>query len=147
MEIILLNIVWPAIYVSTGLYTLWYTVFITIFIEGLVLYFFLKLSFGKSLLIATVGNFISGVLGIFVMPLAMLPWHVIADNFVSSFGTINWIATFILMFIGSFLIEVLVIMLIWKLEFRKLFLPLMIGNFLTYVLVAILIYSGIISMS
>ena len=146
---ILLDIVWPAIYVAGGLLQLWYSIIFTILIEGLVIYLLFKFSIGKSLLIATVGNLVSGLAGIFVMPVAMLLFHFVTDIFVSisTFGFFNWIVTLMVMCFGSVIIEVLVIKLIWKLEFGKLFIALMIGNLLTYILIAILIYFGIISMS
>lgn len=68
----------------------------------------------------------------------MILWHTLADGLVphATFDPINWYATFILMCLGSVLIEVGPVMLMLKKPFRKLFPALLIGNLLTYAFIA-----------
>lgn len=130
----LLNIIWPAIYVYQELEAFGFFVFVTIFIETCALWFMLKYSFQQSLLASIVGNLVSGLVGSFVMMWGMVLWHALADRFVpdATFGDINWVATFVLMCLGSVLIETLAVKLLFKDTIKRLFLPLLIGNLLTY---------------
>lgn len=67
----------------------------------------------------------------------MLFWHLVVDNFVhGTFGIINWIATYILMCLGSVLLETLTVKLIYKEKIKRLFLPMLTGNFLSYAFIA-----------
>lgn len=134
----LLNLVWPAIYVYDEVWRFWFLVFVTIVVETFTLMAMLKYSLQKSFLAAVIGNLVSGVIGTFVMRWAMLFWHLIADNFVPSatFGTINWIVTYVFMCLGSVFIETLTIKLIFKETIKRLFIPLLIGNLLTYGFIA-----------
>jgi hypothetical protein len=131
---ILLNIVWPAIYVFDELWRVWYLVFMTIAIETLIINLILKYPIKKSFWAALIGNLVSGVIGTFIMMWIMLVWHLIADNFVphSTFDIINWIVTYILMCLGSVFIEILTIKKLFKDSIKRLFIPLLIGNLLTY---------------
>ena len=54
----------------------------------------------------------------------------------SKFDIINWVATYILMCLGSVLIVTITIKLIFKDTIKRLFLPLLIGNLLTYGFIA-----------
>jgi hypothetical protein len=69
---------------------------------------------------------------------AMIFWHMLADKLVpdATFDTINWVATYILMCVGSVAIETLTIKLIYKESFKRLFLPMLTGNLLTYIFIA-----------
>ncbi|MCP2029496.1 hypothetical protein L1276_004683 [Flavobacterium sp. HSC-32F16] len=133
-----LNMVWPAIYVYDEIWRFWFLVFVTIIIETFTIMAMLKYSLQKSLIASIVGNLVSGLIGTFVMMWAMLFWHLIADNFVphATFDIINWVATYVLMCLGSVLIETFTIKLIFKETIKKLFIPLLIGNLLTYGFIA-----------
>jgi len=135
---ILLNVVWPAIYVYDEVWRFWFLVLATIIIETFTIMAMLKYSLKKSFLASVIGNLVSGFVGTFVMMWAMLFWHLLADNFVfqSTFNIINWVATYILMCLGSVLIETLTIKLIFKDTIKRLFIPLLIGNLLTYSFIA-----------
>lgn len=135
---ILLNVVWPAIYVYDEVWRFWFLVFATIVIETCTIAAILKYSLKRSFLVSVVGNLISGLVGTFVMMWAMLFWHLLADNFVpqATFDIINWVATYILMCLGSVFIETLAIKLIFKDTIKRLFKPLLIGNLLTYGFIA-----------
>jgi len=91
-----------------------------------------------------IGNLVSGFIGTFVMVFAMILWHFVVDSFLphGTFDIVNWIATFVLMFCGSVLIETLAIKLIYKEKIKRLFLPMMIGNLFSYIfiLVAMLVH-------
>lgn len=138
MKIVLLNMVWPALYVSETFWKFWFFVFGTIIIELFTVKFFLKFSWIKSLIVSIVGNLVSGFLGTFIMMWAMLFWHLIADNFVphATFDIINWVATFVLMCLGSVFFETLTIKLIYKEKIKRLFLPMLTGNLLSYAFIA-----------
>lgn len=135
---ILLNMVWPAIYVYDEVWRFWFLVFATIVIETFTIMVMLKYSLKKSFLASVIGNLVSGLVGTFVMMWAMLFWHLLADNFVpnATFDIINWVATYILMCFGSVFIETLTIKLIFKDTIKRLFIPLLIGNLLTYGFIA-----------
>ncbi|OIV44014.1 hypothetical protein [Flavobacterium johnsoniae] len=133
-----LNMVWPAIYVYDEIWRFWFLVFVTIIIETFTIMAMLKYSLKKAIIASVVGNLISGLVGTFVMMWAMLFWHLVADNFVphATFDIINWVATYILMCLGSVFLEVLTIKLIFNDTIKKLFIPLLIGNLLTYGFIA-----------
>jgi hypothetical protein len=134
MKMALLDMVWPAIYVYAELWRFWFLVIGTIVIEAFTIYYFLKFSIRKSLLVSLVGNFTSGLIGTFLMMWAMLAWHFVADRFMpqATFDITNWIATYILMCVGSVFIETIIIKLLFKSSIKELFLPLLVGNLLTY---------------
>ena len=91
MKIVLLDMVWPALYVSETFWHFWFLVFGTIVIELFVIRYFLKFSWTKSFIVSLIGNLVSGFVGTFIMMWAMIFWHVIADNFVphATFDIIN----------------------------------------------------------
>ncbi|KYH04553.1 hypothetical protein A1704_17900 [Chryseobacterium cucumeris] len=130
----LLNVIWPAIYVSEEVQKFWYLIFLTIIIETITIYVFLKIGWKKSVLISIIGNLISGFLGTLVMMFAMLIWHFAIDRFLpnATFDKFNWISTYFLMCLGSVCIETFAISKIFKFSFKKLFIPLLIGNALSY---------------
>lgn len=132
-----LNVVWPAIYVSGALGQFWFLILATMLIETLAVKFLLNYAWKKSIQIAVVGNLVSGLLGTFVMVFAMLGWHFVMDGLVpgATFGSINWIATYVLMCLGSVFIETLAVKLMFKIPIKKLFLPLLIGNLLSYLFI------------
>lgn len=133
----LLNVIWPAIYVSETFWKFWYLIVGTVFIEFFVLRFSLRFSWKKSFLASLVGNLASGLIGTFIMKFGMLGWHVIADIFLQgTFAKVNWIATYLLMCLGSVLIETKTVSLIYNEKWKRLFFPMLTGNLLTYVFIA-----------
>ncbi|GAA4275970.1 hypothetical protein [Aquimarina mytili] len=133
-----LNMIWPAIYVYDEIWRFWFLVFATITIETIAIKMILKYTWTKSFLSSIIGNLVSGLVGTFVMMWAMLFWHLIADNFVpnATFDIINWIATYILMCLGSVFIETVTVSLIFKDSLKRLFIPLLVGNLMTYGFIA-----------
>lgn len=130
--------IWPALYVTESLWKFWFLVIGTIFIELFTIKFFIKFSWQKSFLISLIGNSVSGVVGTIAMMWAMLFLHLIVGHFVpnGTFSLINWVATYILMCIGSVFIETLTIKIIYKETLKRLFPPMMIGNVLSYSFIA-----------
>ena len=137
---ILLNLIWPAIYVPEFFVQFWFIVIGTIIIEFFVIRSFLKFSWRKSLYITLIGNFVSMFIGTIIMTIIMFFWTIILESFASikTFGVVNWISTFLLMCLGSVFLETLAIRLIYKEKIKKLFLPMLIGNFLSYTFIAII---------
>ena len=138
---ILLNIVWPAIYICEELWHFWFLVFVTIIIEALSIKAMLNYTYKKSFFASIIGNLVSGLIGTFLMMWAMLGWHLLADYFMpqGTFDKLNWVATYILMCLGSVFIEALTIKFIFKDTIKRLFIPLLIGNLLTYGFIAYVI--------
>jgi hypothetical protein len=139
---IFLDMVWPATYILLNYYNFWFIIFGTILIETMTIKLFLKFNFLKSLLVSSIANIISGTIGTIVLTLIMIIWHMLIDKFVGgTFNLFNWSATFIIMFVGSVVIEILFVKIFFKIKFKQLILPLIIGNVLTYIFIAlILIY-------
>lgn len=144
MRIILLDMVWPALYVSETFWRFWFLVIGTIFIETFVIKYFLKYSWSKSFIVSFIGNCVSGFVGTFVMMWAMLFWHMLVDSFLphATFDIVNWVATYVLMCFGSVFLETLTIKLIFKETIKRLFLPMLTGNFLSYAFIAFVMITG-----
>lgn len=138
MLAILGNMVWPALYISEELRNFWFLVFGTVAIEIFIIKSFLKYSWTKSIISSVIGNLVSGFGGTFIMIWAMLVWHGVVDDFVphATFDTVNWVATYLLMCVGSVLLEVLTVSIVFKDKIKRLFLPLLTGNLLTYIFIA-----------
>ncbi|WP_152287677.1 hypothetical protein [Flavicella marina] len=135
-----LNVIWPAVYVSQAFSEFWFIIFGTIAIELITIRYFLKTSWASSLVMSVVGNLVSGIIGTFIMTYGMFVWHLIADTlfFKATFNPINWIMTFILMCLGSVILEALAVKIILKKNIKKIFIPLLIGNLMSYIFIAIL---------
>lgn len=143
MHPLFLNIVWPALYVSQTFYRFWILILLTIFTEGIILLLTRRASPRHCLLIAVVGNAASGLVGTFLMTIAMVLWHLLADIFLGgTFHPVNWVATFILMCIGSVAIELWTVKLAFGEPIRRMFAPLLIGNVLSYVVIAWMTWQG-----
>ena len=117
-------------------------VFLTIGVEAFSIMAIMKYSWKKSLVAAVVGNLVSGLIGSFVMMWAMLFWHTLVDNLLSNatFDIVNWMATYVIMCLGSVALEIMAIQIIFKESLRKLFVPFLVGNLLTYSFIAYNIY-------
>jgi hypothetical protein len=136
---IVLNMVWPAIYIAGTLAQFSFFVIFTIVLEMYFIQYMLNYDTKKAFYAALIGNLVSGILGTIVMAIAMLGWHAIADWAMphATFDIINWVVTFIFMCAGSIYIEVFTIQLIFKTPFKDLLKPLMVGNILTYIFIAL----------
>lgn len=125
-------------FVSRELWKFWYLVFATIAIEAITIMLMLKYPVLKSLAISIVGNVVSALAGTFLLMWVMLLWHFSADWIMphGTFDTINWVATYLLMCLGSVLIEAFTIKFIFNETIKRVFIPLLIGNLLTYCFIA-----------
>jgi hypothetical protein len=127
---------------------LWYSIFLTILVEWMLLQWMLHLPKGKSFLISLFGNIVAGLSGIFVMPFIMLFWHLMADFlFGGTFNFPNWVATYIMMCFGSVIIEALVVRIFWGISFKKLLVPMTIANSCSYLLLLFLVLGGKLNVS
>lgn len=79
MKVVLLNMVWPAIYVSEALSRCWFLVLGTIVIELFVISYFLKFSWKKSFFASLIGNCVSGFAGTIVMNTGVIDYKRIFD--------------------------------------------------------------------
>lgn len=133
-----LNFIWPAVYVAESVYQFWFLVFLTIAIELVAVRFLAGLSWKTAAIVSVAGNIISGSVGTFVMSFAMIFWHVLFDWAMpqATFDRINWVMTYILMCLGSVVIETFSVSLFLKQTFKKLFLPMLCGNLITYAIIA-----------
>lgn len=87
---------------------------------------------------AIFGNIASTIIGTFIMTFGMLLWHLPADFILSgTFDIFNVIATYVLMYLGSCLIELVTIKLIFRYTIKQLIPPVFIGNLATYILAAL----------
>jgi hypothetical protein len=131
------NMVWPALYVGATFGRFWFLVIGTIVIESVLLRRFLRISWKESLLLSSVGNIFSGAVGTIAMMVAMLFWHIIVDNLTdSTFHMLNWVATYVIMCLGSIFLEVVAVKKMCTLPTRKLFPLMLIGNILSYIFIA-----------
>ncbi|HNB56739.1 MAG TPA: hypothetical protein PKV06_07175 [bacterium] len=129
-----LNVVWPAIYILKGIFAFWYVVVMTIFIEAFFLKKMIGISQKQSVIMSSVGNICSGVIGTAVMAFTMIPVTGYGPHFLSDLNSkANWILSFVVMFAGSALIEITVVRLIWKQSIGKTSAALLIGNAITYI--------------
>ena len=116
------NVVWPALYLETRLFS-WWAISTGLFIE----YFFvlrLLQATPKQAAIATlVANTASAILGILLIPLAGLLWEIFPGIILShllnmgTFNPVTWVATFILACMVNVAIEGLVYKSWFKLNF------------------------------
>ena len=138
------KMIWPAkIFVSQAIFGAFLVGFISIPIGACFFYWLIKnISYGKALKMSLIGDGASVILGTLVMKYAMLLWHFLFDSFLGgTFSIYNYVATVVLMYLGSSLIEFIVIKLSFGYSFKQLWLPVLIGNLvmygLTYVLVVL----------
>lgn len=135
---ILLNMIWPALYVSQTFWKFWFLIVGTLIIETFLIKYLLRYSWQKSFLASFVGNAVSAFAGTFCMMYGMILWHALVDNFLpqATFDPINWVATYSLMCLGSVFFEVIVVSILFKERVKRLMLPLLVGNLLSYAFIA-----------
>lgn len=135
----LLNMVWPAIYVSAKLSQFWWLVFLTIIIEALMLRFALHFKWWRAGLASLTGNLFSGFVGTVIMLYGMIFWHAIADPLfnIGTFAFFNWVMTYVLMCVGSVLLETWLIKWLFREKFWRLFWPMLTGNVFSYLIIVI----------
>jgi hypothetical protein len=135
----LLNIIWPFLYEGTELWILLSVVAATVIIEAILIKWFTKLSMKKSVLISFASNLVSGILGIFIIPLVVFSFYRETlpeqdpENFVFNEGIYAiWTYVFLITFGISVIIESIIAALMQRDKMLKLILALAIGNIITY---------------
>ncbi len=133
------NIVWPALFVGEAILSKIYVLMVaSIIIEALVYYWFLAINYQKAFIYSIVGNIASTIVGTHITVPGMFGWHFFTSLFVEPSHLFNVISTWILMFLCSALIELLVVKLISGYSAKKLLAPILIGNLATYILAFVL---------
>lgn len=139
--------IWPALFIANSLSDMWYCIAGTILLEWIILKFYLDTTWKKSLSMSIIGNLISALAGIFLLPYLLF----IFDGLMSAitqtafFGTkVDWILNFLILCFLSVYIETKVTGKVYKIPYKKLYLPMLTGNFVTYLLIAILMQLNII---
>ena len=123
------NVIWvpPIFFINKAIFKTWFLIFISIAIEALFLYLFLKpISWLKALTMSCVGNGISTIGGI---PIYTMTTFLFIES-----NDADWIATIIIMCLLSIAIEFAALRLIYEYPPRQLFIPVLIGNLSTYLL-------------
>lgn len=103
-----LNLAWPALYYAQGFWSTWYVIALTLLIEIGLTRRLLRNDWGTTALAVTIANLISATLGFFVVAVGMfLFWHPVVDGRWpnATFDVRNWIVTWMLLCLTSFLIE------------------------------------------
>lgn len=132
------DVVWPALYVTDSHFRFWYVVIVGLLLEVVVLRLCLIPDIKKSLLVSLTANLFSATVGICVLTIGMIGWHFVVDTFVhGTLNILNQVATFIIMLLGSAILETLIVRGLWKYQLRQTFLILILGNLLSYGVIAI----------
>jgi hypothetical protein len=139
MHTTFLNMVWPALYVSSNLSKFWWLVFVTILVEAILLRYWIRFTWLRSFLASLVGNVFSAFVGTIIMLYAMIIWHAVADPLfdIGTFAMFNWVMTYILMCLGSAMLETWLVKWIFKEKFWRLFWPMLSGNVITYIIIVV----------
>lgn len=128
------NIVWPSLYIAAGLRS-WYVVLMGLVIEIVFVKCFLKETYTKSVLIAFIMNLVSTVIGAVAIPVSGFLGELIMIPFgKGTFHLTHWIMSYILAILSNVLVEGIAIKIIFKKEFKKIFLWLCIANAISIVI-------------
>jgi hypothetical protein len=109
----LADVVWPALYLETRLFT-WWAIGLGLFIEFFFVRWLFALSVQKTALATVAANTVSALLGVVLIPISGIVWEVfpgLVIHKVFSIGTFNpltWAATFILACLVTTSIEAIV---------------------------------------
>ncbi|GHU19488.1 hypothetical protein AGMMS50243_11610 [Betaproteobacteria bacterium] len=97
----LADVVWPALYLETRLFT-WWAIGLGLFIEFFFVRWLFVLSASKAALATLVANVVSALLGVVLIPLSGIVWEFVPGLLIyplfhmGTFNPITWAATFIL---------------------------------------------------
>lgn len=135
MKLLLLNIVWSGLLIGEGFSRYWYIIPATIVIEMILIKLMTSRTWGKSLIISTVGNIVSGIIGTIIIGWA----SILVDILFGSDFFPTAIITWLLMFSGSFGLEYLTVRWAFKDKSRPLMWAVLIGNILSYCFIAVVL--------
>jgi hypothetical protein len=132
------NMIWPALYVLDSYYRFWYVALGTVALEACVLRYCLPCPFKKAILMSCIANVFSATIGLYVLTFGMIGWHAVVDNIVNgTFHVTNEIATVLLMWLLSGLLEALLVRIIWKYPLKRTAVWFLIGNCVSYAAIAV----------
>lgn len=130
------NIIWPSIYIVSQYYT-WYVILTGLVIEIVAAKFYLSTGWKKAILVITVANIISALIGIPVIPISGFIGEFILLPFSSAtFHLSHWIFDYLLVVLSNTLVEDLTIKLIFKYHFKKNFWWLFVANAISVIICA-----------
>lgn len=128
------NIVWPSLYIAEGMRS-WYVILIGLVIEIVFVKFFLKQTYLKSLLIASVMNLVSTILGIVAIPFSGFVGEILMIPFgTGTFHPTHWFVSYIFAILSNVCIEGLAVKSVFKHKFRNMFWWLCLANALSVVI-------------
>ena len=133
MNLVLLNFVWSGVLIGESFIRFWYIIPATIVIEMVKIKLMTSHPWGKSLLISTVGNLVSGIIETIVIGCA----SILIDFLFGSDFFPTMLITWILMFAGSFGLEYLTVRWIFKDKSRAVMWAILSGNVLSYCFIVI----------
>lgn len=93
------NVVWPALYLETRLFT-WWAISIGLIIESIFILWLFRLPVKKSVIAVVAANTVSAIAGILLIPLSGIAWELFPASIYKSmfeWGTFNpltWAGTF-----------------------------------------------------
>jgi len=115
------NMIWPSVYIIDQYYS-WYVILIGLIVEFFAIKQFLKVNWGKSALIAISMNLISALTGIVLIPISGIVVEFLTIPFGGgTFQLSHWILDYIAAVLCNVFIEGLVLKLIFKYPFKKIF--------------------------
>lgn len=132
------NVIWPGMVVAQSIYSIIPLAIISVTIEGIIFYFFLKTAYlWDALCMSLVGNIASTLVGTAITSFFTLPINYFAYQLLGNFSPrIDTIISLSFMYLGNCLLELLAIKGAYGYSIRQLFIPVLIGNFITYAFAA-----------
>jgi hypothetical protein len=143
------DVIWPALLMGLAIRSSLFLILISLIIEGLVLHRYIKnISYSRAMLISSVGNLFSAIIGTIVMVFVLLFWELLLGLILTPvrdsqglfikniFPVANLIVTYTLMYLGSAFIELIAIKKIFHYTSKELLAPVFIGNLISYLLIA-----------
>lgn len=130
------NVVWPALYLETRMFS-WWAISIGLVVEYLFVRKLLKVTPQKAVLATIAANTASAVLGILLIPLAGIAWEVFPGLLLyhalnmGTFNPVTWCATFLIACAVNVALEGLVYKKVFKFNFlfqSRIFLWFMLAN-------------------
>ena len=144
------NVIWPSLYIAKGMLS-FKVIIAGLIIELLFVKYFTKIVWKKALIIATLMNLVTAVLGIALIPLSGLASEFVFDFVfhaydkfgIGTFHWSHWLVSYILVvFINTF-IESLFINLTLKFKIKKIFWWMLIANGISVLLCFLLFGTNI----
>lgn len=132
------NMVWPSLYIIDQYYS-WYIILIGLIVEFFAIKLFLKVSWGKSALIAVTMNLISALIGLILIPVSGVIVEILTLPFGGgTFQLSHWILDYIAAVLCNVVIEGLAVKWIFKYPFKETFWWLLGANAISVIICAII---------